>query len=487
MILTRNQFCQISLSLVLLLMLTVAPAQVTAEQPNGLAASGKTQTSKYEKPKNFIFILADDLGYGDLGCFGQQRIQTPRLDQLAKQGMRLTSFYSGSTVCAPSRCCLMLGQHTGHTLVRGNAKTNLRPEDFTVAELFKANGYRTGLFGKWGIGHEGSDGVPTKQGFDQFFGYLDQHHAHNYYPEFLMKNEQRFPLENEVPGRGAFGQGVATKKVQYSHDLIMENALQFIRDNRDQPMFVYLAVTLPHANNEGRADGMEIPDLGIYQNKDWKKQAKQHAAMVSHLDTGVGQVIDLLKELEIADDTLVFFTSDNGSHAEGGYHPSMNQSSGPLNAWKRSLLEGGIRVPTIVWSPGEIEAGSVSDHPAAFWDVMATFADGIGATDQVPKNTDGTSFWPTLMGQVDQQKEAEYLYWEFYEGKQGRAVRMGQYKAIEQPLYSPIRVFDLATDIGETDNIAEQHPELVAKAKQIFIDAHVPSQEFKFKPEPTNK
>lgn len=448
---------------------------------------GQTETSASEghsQPKNYIFILADDLGYGDLGCFGQQKIQTPRLDQLAKEGMRLTSFYSGSTVCAPSRCCLMLGQHTGHTLVRGNAKTNLRPEDFTMAELFKTQGYRTGLFGKWGIGHEGSEGIPTRQGFDQFFGYLDQHHAHNYYPEFLVKNEERFPLENVVPGNGRWGQGVASVKKQYSHDLIVEEALNFIRQESDKPMFLYLAFTLPHANNEGRKEGMEIPDLGIYSDQDWPDPAKGHAAMVTLLDTSVGQIVDTLEAQGIADDTMIFFTSDNGSHAEGGYHPSMNNSSGPLNSWKRSLHEGGIRVPTIVWSPGEVAAGTVSDHPAAFWDVMATFAEGLDATEYVPVKTDGTSFWPTLVGHAKQQQDPPYLYWEFYEGRQGRAARDGKWKMIEQPLYSQIRVYNLETDLGEQTDLAAQHPEIVSRAKEIFEEAHTPSQEFRFRPEP---
>lgn len=458
------------------------PAWSQAEEPAASRLSG----SGYPGIRNYILIVADDLGYGDLGCFGQQRIQTPELDRLAKQGMRLTSFYSGSTVCAPSRCCLMLGQHTGHTLVRGNAKTNLRAEDFTMAELFKTRGYRTGMFGKWGIGHEGSEGVPTQQGFDEFFGYLDQHHAHNYYPSFLVKNEDRYPLENVVPGQGAFGQGVASEKRQYSHDLIAKEALQFLRENADQPMFVYLPFTLPHANNEGRQNGMEVPDLGIYGNKDWKEPAKRHAAMVTLLDKTVGDVVATLEELEIADETLIFFTSDNGSHAEGGYHPSMNQSSGPLNAWKRSLLEGGIRVPTIVWSPGEIEPGSVSDHPAAFWDLLATFADGIDATNMVPVKTDGTSIWPTLVGK-GKQEQPDYLYWEFYEGKQGRAARDGRWKMIEQPLYSPIRIYDLATDLGETKDLAEEKPEWVERAQQIFEEAHVPSKEFRFRPRPESK
>ena len=237
---------------------------------------------------NIIFIMVDDLGYGDLGCYGQREIQTPHIDGLAKNGMRFTQFYAGSTVCAPSRCCLMTGLHTGHCFIRGNGKDNLRPQDVVVAEIAKTAGYATGLFGKWGLGHEDSSGLPTRQGFDHFFGYLDQHHAHNYYPSFLVRNEERFPLTNVVPEEGDWGQGVATDKQQYSHDLITTAALEFVDNHRCQPFFLYLAYTIPHANNEARNLGMEVPDFGPYAQRDWPEPQKGHAAMITRMDADIG-------------------------------------------------------------------------------------------------------------------------------------------------------------------------------------------------------
>ena len=272
-------------------------------------------------PPNIIFIMADDLGYGDLGCFGQRRIQTPQIDRLARQGMRFTDFYAGSTVCAPSRCVLMTGYHTGHAFIRGNGKDNLRPSDVTVAEVLKPAGYATGLIGKWGLGHEGSSGLPTRQGFDQFYGYLDQHHAHNYYPSFLVRNESRVALNNVVPREGKFGQGVASKKVDYSHDLITREALAFVDRHHDRPFFLYWSLTIPHANNEARAKGMEVPDYGIYSDRAWPEPQKGHAAMITRMDSDVGRLLARLEHHGIADNTVIFFTSDNGPHREGGRIP----------------------------------------------------------------------------------------------------------------------------------------------------------------------
>src|SRR5262249_35914882 len=254
---------------------------------------------------NVVFILADDLGYGDLGCYGQKRIRTPHLDRMAREGMRFTQFYAGSTVCAPSRCALMTGLHTGHCLIRGNARQDLRPADVTVAKVLKAAGYTTGLVGKWGLGTEGGTGVPTRQGFDYFYGYLDQDHAHNYYPAFLMRNEQRVPLKNEVPGRGPFGSGVATKKVEYSHDLLVKEALGFIDRSKDRPVFLSRAFTIPHANNEAGKKGREVPDLGEYRDLDWPEPQKGHAAMITRMDAGVGRVLARLKGHGLDGNTLV--------------------------------------------------------------------------------------------------------------------------------------------------------------------------------------
>ena len=324
---------------------------------------------------NIIFILADDLGYGDLGCYGQKQIQTPNLDRMAKEGMRFTRFYAGSTVCAPSRCTLMTGLHTGHCLIRGNRRVDLRDDDYTVAEMLQGAGYRTGMFGKWGLGSEGGTGLPTRQGFDEFFGYLDQSHAHNYYPTFLIRGSERERLDNVVPNPGRQGQGVASEKKTYSHDLIIREALDFVDRNRDVPFFLYLPVTIPHANNEAGDAGMEVPGLGIYADRDWPEPEKGRAAMITYLDRDIGRLMKKLKDLGIDRQTIVFFSSDNGPHNEGGSESAFFNSSGSLRGSKRYLYEGGIRVPLIVRWPGEVAEGTESDHVGAFWDFMPTAAD----------------------------------------------------------------------------------------------------------------
>jgi arylsulfatase A-like enzyme len=444
-----------------------------------LAATRQAHDGR-EKP-NIIFILADDLGYGDLGCYGQQKIQTPNLDRMAAEGMRFTDFYAASTVCAPSRCGLMTAYHMGHAFIRGNGKDNLRPEDVTVAEVLQSVGYRTALIGKWGLGHEGSTGIPTKQGFDYFFGYLDQHHAHNYYPSFLVRNEERVMLRNEVPGEGEFGQGVATRKVDYSHDLLIEDALRWVDENHQRPFFLYLALTIPHANNEARDEGMEVPDYGEYQDKVWPRPQKGHAAMISRMDRDVGRLMQLLGELNIDRKTAVFFSSDNGPHREGGNDPAFADSNGPLNGTKRDLTDGGIRVPFIARWPGHIPAGSTSSFVGAFWDVPPTLAELGGANrDQLPDDIDGISFAPTLLGNPDQQTQHEFLYWAFYERGGAQATRMNNWKAVQQPWDSPIRLYDLSQDIGESQDLAAKHPELVALAAERMRAAYAPSERWRF-------
>ncbi len=445
--------------------------------------SGVSWSAEVARP-NIIFIMADDLGYGDVGCYGQQRIQTPNIDRLAKEGMRFTDFYAGSTVCAPSRCVLMTGYHTGHCLIRGNAKDNLRPEDVTVAEVLKSAGYTTALYGKWGLGHEGSTGVPTKQGFLHFFGYLDQHHAHNYYPAFLMDGEKRFPLKNEVPsGTTEFGSGVATKKVEYSHDLIFEQAMAYLNSPKSTvgPFFLYLPFTAPHANNEAGKAGMEVPDYGPYAITDWPEPQKGHAAMITRMDADIGRLLARLKEQGEDENTLIFFTSDNGPHREGGNDPDFNDSNGPLKGTKRDLTDGGIRVPFIARWPGKIAAGSKSDFVGSFQDIMPTLAELTGSTAEVPKDIDGISILPTLESQPEKQKQHDYLYWAFYEGNRaGQAVRMGNYKAIQQPLSSQVRLYDLSRDLGEEKDLAAEMPDLVTKAKEAMAKANRPSEKWKF-------
>jgi uncharacterized sulfatase len=437
---------------------------------------------------NIVFILADDLGYGDLGCYGQKRIQTPNIDRLAKDGLRFTDFYAGCTVCAPSRCVLMTGYHMGHVWIRGNAGQQnpqiqiLRDKDVTVAEVLKQAGYATALCGKWGLGDEGSIGVPNKQGFDFFFGYLNQYHAHNYYPAYLIKNESRYPLKNIVPGEGNYGSGVASQKVEYSADLITREALKWVEEHKDQPFYLYYAPTLPHANNEGGKNGMEVPDLGPYASTDWPPQQKAHAAMISRLDADIGRLMALLEKLGLSDKTLVFFSSDNGPHQEGGNDPQFNDSNGPLKGIKRDLTEGGIRVPFIARWPGKIKPGTC-DFIGGFQDILPTLAELTGATSHVPKDIDGVSILPSLLGDPGKQNQHEYLYWAFYERGGAQAARSGRWKAVQQPNDTPVRLYDLTSDIGEERDLAKQHPDVLAKLVAEMKEAYVPNENWKF-PQP---
>ena len=422
---------------------------------------------------NVIFIMADDLGYGDLGCFGQTKIKTPRLDTMAAEGMKLTQFYAGTTVCAPSRCVLMTGQHTGRCWVRGNAGAEniesqaLRDEDKTIAEVFKDAGYATALFGKWGLGEVSSPGHPNNQGFDVCYGYLNQHHAHNYYPTFLYRNTEKVALRNIPEWENAErGEGWARERVEYTHDLIHAEAEQWLEKNHASPFFLYLSYTIPHANNEGTrgtGDGQDVPDYGIYADEDWSRPNKGQAAMITRLDGDIGKLLDKLKDYEIAENTLVIFTSDNGPHQEGGNDPEFFDANGPLQGLKRSLTEGGIRVPTIAWWPGHIEAGTVSPHIGYFGDVMATVCE---LTKQpLPEGTQSISFLPTLLGQPDTQQAHDYLYWEFYEQGSRQAVRFGDWKAIREPMLNgKVRLFDLSHDLSESHDLAKEHADLVEKA-----------------------
>jgi uncharacterized sulfatase len=440
---------------------------------------------------NIVFILVDDLGYGDLGCYGQKLISTPRLDQMAAEGMRFTDFYAGNTVCAPSRSVLMTGQHMGHTHVRGNAsgpdmaKQSLRAEDVTVAEVLDGAGYQTGLCGKWGLGDEapgGRDGLPRRKGFDFFYGYLNQVHAHNYYPEFLWRGETKSPLRNVVQradrAYGGFTGGWATKKVDYSHDLIAEEALEFIKRSavkKNEPFFLYLSLTIPHANNEGTrgtGNGQEVPEYGQYADMDWSEPDKGQAAMITRMDGDVGRLLDLLDELGIAKDTVVMFSSDNGPHDEGGHDTERFDPAGPLQGMKRDLYEGGIRVPFIVRWPGTTPAGATSDHIGYFGDLMATAAELAGAP--CPENTDSVSLVPTITGNAPDQPKHDYLYWEFYEQGGKQAVRSGKWKAIRMPWGTgTTQLYNLHKDVGEADDVAKDHPGIVKRLESMMAEAHV--------------
>ena len=428
---------------------------------------------KTQKP-NVIYILADDAGFGDLGCYGQEKIKTPNLDKMAAEGMRFTQHYAGSTVCAPSRCCLMTGKHTGHCTVRGNVDVLMKKDDSTIAKIMKRADYTTGCIGKWGIGHPPPPSDPHTNGFDYFFGYLSMWHAHNYYPDFLWRNGEKVELRNIVQHPEKHYKkdqellvGLAGKKVDYSSDLFTLDALEFI-EKRNRPFFLFLSYTIPHANNEAGKfgeHGMEVPDYGQYQDKDWPEPEKGKAAMISRLDSDIGRILNRLKALGIDDNTLVIFSSDNGPHKEGGIAPDFFDSNGPLKGIKRDLYEGGIRVPMIARWPGKIKAGSETEHISAFWDILPTFAELVGV--QPSKDIDGISMLPTLLSKP--QEQHKYLYWEFHEGSSSRqAVRLGNFKAVRLAPSKPIELYDLNSDIGEENDVAGEHPEIIAEVKAIL-------------------
>lgn len=445
-----------------------------------------------ERPPNIVFIVADDLGWGDIEPYGQDKILTPNLSRMAAEGLLFTDFYAGSTVCAPSRSSLMTGEHTGHTPIRGNkeimpiGQEPLPAEAVTIAEVLREAGYATGAFGKWGLGGPGSEGAPQRQGFDEFFGYLDQRRAHFFYPEFLFRGDERVPLPNRTrPDPRAVQAGWVIERGVYSHDAIAEEALSFIDENRDRPFFLYVPFTIPHAelevpkesmapylNAQGESIFPEEPYPGEHYGPQPMPKAA-FAAMVTHMDRDVGRILDRLRDLGLAENTIVFFTSDNGPHSEGGHDPSFFESNGPFRGIKRDLYEGGIRVPMIAWGPGWIPAGARSDQVWSFWDVLPTAAELAGAT--APGGIDGISMVPALTGRGE-QRDPEYLYWEFHERGTAQAVRDGYWKAVRQPMLTgPIELYDLQTDPGETSNLAARHPEIVERMRNFMAAAHEPS------------
>lgn len=422
---------------------------------------------------NVIFILTDDLGYGDLGCFGQDKIQTPYLDQMAQEGMRFTQFYSGAPVCAPARCTLMTGKHNGHGRIRDNVPhgVHLLPEDLTLAEMFQSSGYHTAAIGKWGLGDSHEAGAPWKKGFDEFFGHLDQDHAHIYYTDFLWNNQR---VELLTGNRGE-------KKGQYTHDLFTEQALTYLeqRATEPKPFFLYLAYTLPHFSDYDlqSPESHIVPSDAPYSDCDYPQVEKNYAAMVTRLDRDMGALFAQLKELGLDDNTLVIFTSDNGPSRETCHDTTYFQSSGPFRGGKRDLTEGGIRMPTLARWPRKIAPGSTSDHIAAFWDVLPTCAELAGA--KLMTDTDGLSFLPTLLGE-EQQEQHSYLYWDYGHTREqyGQAARLGNWKGIRLGLSSPLEVYNLAEDPGESQNLAAEHPELVRQFEEIFLEALTPSPDY---------
>ncbi len=432
---------------------------------------------------NFVYIMVDDAGYGDFSCFGQKHFETPSVDRMAKEGMKLTDFYAASTVCAPSRCSLMTGMHTGHALVRGNKEVQpegqspLAGSAITMPEVLGKAGYVSGMFGKWGLGAPGSEGDPMNQGFDRFYGYNCQRQAHTFYPSHLWSDRKKVNLDGKT----------------YSHTLIAEECLKFIRKNKDESFFCYVPFTIPHAAMHAPEDRVapwrkKFPEyekvIGRYRGPQVKNPVAAFAAMMTLLDEDVGRILDLLEELGIAEDTLVIFTSDNGPHREGGHKPDVFDSNGPLRGYKRDLYEGGIRVATVAWWPGKIKPGSVSAHVGTGWDVLPTFCEL--AEIKTPKGLDGLSFAPTLLGKKKKQGKRDYVYWEFHEQGGKQAVRKGKWKAVRlrvrKDANSPIELYDLSKDIGETKNVAAKHPELVKEMSKVMADSHTPSPTFRFLP-----
>lgn len=444
--------------------------------------------ARAQRPPNVVYILLDDAGWGDLGCYGQQKLATPNIDRLAAEGMRFTQHYAGSTVCAPTRSCLMTGQHTGHTPIRGNGRAKGEPEQVlpigagttTVAGLLAQQGYATGAFGKWSLGGPGSTSDALALGFDHFTGFYNQAYAHDYYPRWLWRDGEKLQLDRS----------------RYAHDVYMEDALRFIRANRDGPFFCYLPVIIPHAAMQApeeyhRRFRARYPEFdatfGSYSG-DARRTRVQNpiagfAAMMTKLDDDVGRLLALLDELQIGDDTLVMLTSDNGPHREGGHDPEFWNSNGPFTGTKRSLHDGGIRVPMLARWPGHVAAGATSDLISAHWDVLPTLCELAGA--DAPADVDGLSMAPTLLGRSGQQLHA-YLYWEFYEAGGQRALRFGRYKAIRRDLArdpdAPIALYDITADPAERQDVSAQHPDEVARARRYFDAAHTPSARWQHRP-----
>ena len=450
-------------------------------------------SEKEKKLPNIVYILADDLGYGDLGCYGQEKFTTPNIDRLAANGMLFRQHYTGCTVSAPSRSSLMTGQHTGHTPIRGNKEWDpegqwpLPAASVTVAEMLRERGYTTGAFGKWGLGFVGTEGDPNLQGFDEFFGYNCQRLAHNYYPFHLWHNNEKILLHENDSG----------KKGIYSTDLIHKAAIDFMTNNRDKPFFMFYPTVIPHAELFAKDKYMErfrgkfdpeksykgTDDGPTFRLGPYGSQPEGHAAfaaMVTQLDDYVGEIIEKLRELNLEDNTIVMFASDNGPHLEGGADPDYFNSNGPLRGYKRDMYDGGIRTAFIVKWPGKVKPGSVSDHVSAFWDVLPTLAEISGSV--IPDGVDGISFLPELTGK--KQKKHEYLYWEFHEQGGKMAVRMGDWKAVklnvDKTPGGTVELYDLSADIGETNDLSASNPELVEKLEKLKDDAHTPSDIFPF-------
>ena len=449
----------------------------------------------YPTPPNIVFILADDLGYGDLSCYGQRRFATPNIDRLAREGLRFTQHYAGSTVCAPSRSALLTGLHTGHTFIRGNREVEPEgqwplPDSIqTLPEVLRKAGYVTGAFGKWGLGYPGSTGAPEMQGFDRFYGYNCQRQAHNYYPYHLWDDDAR----ERLPGNRD------TLKGSYAPELIHREALDFLTEHRDTTFFLFYPHVIPHAELAVPDSVMLANDFGFGEAHPWQgtdapgpgykagaygsvaQPRATFAAMVRLLDRHVGDILNRLEELGLRERTLVVFTSDNGPHREGGADPDFFDSNGPFRGYKRDLYEGGIRVPLIVSQPGSVQPGR-ADHVSAFWDVLPTLAEA--AAIPYPDATDGISFLPLLRGHESQQPKHDHLYWEFHELGGRQAIRSGKWKGVRYDVLArpegEWELYDLTADPGETTNLADRYPGIVQRLDSLLQQAREPSPDFPF-------
>lgn len=438
-----------------------------------MAASSTALWAQQPRQPNIIFILADDLGYGDLGCYGQQKIKTPNIDRLAGEGMRFTQAYAGAAVCAPSRCCLMTGLDSGHARIRGNfgavhRRVSLQPDDVTVAEVLKTAGYRTGIFGKWGLAESCTFGVPNDQGFDEWFGFLNQDDALHYYPQSIWDNQTEvFPPGNQ-----------GAKHKEYVQDLFTQHALDFLGRSSNRPFFLYLPYTLPHADSElGRdtGDGYVVPSYGQYANEPWSAADKGYAEMITYLDGDVGRIVKKVRELGIEQNTLIIFASDNGPAKEGIHTPDFFSSAGNLRGMKANLYEGGIRIPMIARWPGHIKPEVVNEAPLAFWDFLPTAAELAGVP--APRGLDGVSFAPMLFGRSGTQNR--YFYWESHEHGFFQAIRMGKWKIIRASSDDKtVELYDLNRDPGETRNVSAENSAIVTQLVGLMSKARTDNPEY---------
>jgi arylsulfatase len=470
----------------------LAACSAAGAEPAGATARAKP---------NIIYILGDDLGIGELGCYGQTKIRTPNIDLLAKQGMLFSRHYSGSTVCAPSRCTLMTGKHTGHAFIRDNAEVGTW-ESFegqmpipagtdTIAKRLKSAGYATACIGKWGLGGVNSAGDPLNQGFDHFFGYNCQRHSHNYYPQYLIKDRAQFPLNNPVIPGGAFPKDKdpndpasynCYRGTDYAPDFMEKEALGFIRANQAKPFFLYFSTTVPHAALQVPEDSLaeykdKFDDKPYLGNKGYlpnRYPRATYAAMITRLDRSIGRMMDQLKELGLEKNTIICVVGDNGPTFNGGTDSEYFNSAQGYRGLKCALYEGGIRAPLVVRWPAQVAAGSTSDHLSAMWDMLPTFCDAAGV--EAPQNIDGISLLPSLLGKPQEQKQHEYLYWE--DARNKRALRFGDWKMIKYHPSLKVELYNLKDDPKEEKDLSKSNPEMKAKLEKMMDDVRIDSKEF---------